>query len=288
MTLVRANDTLVHALPRGALPVLSLAVAVALASLLPLPARASGVTAAILPDSGYVSPGSEFSLELWLTSPGDSIDGFAATVEYAPAALTFLQASPLSFQEGAYMKTPPACGNTAHYFTSAADSLVISDVLLCGGTGLVGPGQLYKLRFRAPSAPQWTWVRIRRIQFYRRGLFVDPAHPSDAAVAVGVPVDVPVAGAVRLETRVSVAPNPCRTAAAVIVETAAAGMQQVVVCDVQGRAVRHLDRAVVGAGTRRIGWDGRDDAGVRLAPGVYRVLVTTSGKSTGARMVLLP
>jgi hypothetical protein len=286
MALVRPNDTLVHGLPCGALPVLGLAAAVALACLLPLPAHASGVTVAVLPDSAFVSPGSEFTLELWVTEPGDSINGYDAVVTYDPAVLTFLPTSPLALQEGAYMTA--ACGNTFPYFTNAGDSLVISHVLLCSEVSLPGPGQLYKLRFRASAIPQWTWVRIRSIQFYGAGLFVNPAYPSDAAIAIGVPVDVPGPEPAPLVTRVKVVPNPCRAAAAIIVETAAVGEQQVLVCDVQGRAVRHLDQGAIAPGSRRIAWDGRDDAGGRLAAGVYRVLVKTSGKTAGARIVLLP
>ena len=283
---MRANDTLVHAFPCGALPVLGLAVTIALAGLLPLPARASGVTAAILPDSTYVSPGSEFTLELRLTAPGDSINAYDAVIQYDPAALTFLPTSPLSLQEGAYMKA--ACGTTTQYFTNAGDSLVVSHVLLCGGVSLAGPGQLYKLRFRASQTPQWTWVRIRHIQFYRAGLFVNPAYPSDAAVPIGAVSGVPGPGPGPAGIRVEVVPNPCRAAALFVVETAAAGEQQLVVCDVQGRTVRHLDRGTIAPGTRRVAWDGRDDAGLRLAPGAYRVLVKSPGKTTGAPVVLLP
>jgi hypothetical protein len=137
-TLVRAKGSLVLLHPRSALPVLGLAVAMALACLLPPAAWSSGVTTALLPASGYVSPGSEFTLELWLTAPGDSINAYAAVVEYDPAALTFLQASPLSLQEGSYMTS--ACGNTVNYFTSAGDSLVITHVLMCNGIALRGPG----------------------------------------------------------------------------------------------------------------------------------------------------
>jgi hypothetical protein len=286
MTVVRANDTLANVFPSGALPVPGWLVALALAFLPSAHAHASGVTAAVLPDSGWVSPGSEFTLELWLTSPGDSIDGYDAVIDFDPAALLFLPTSPPSLQEGAYMKS--ACGNTFPYFTNAGDSLVISHALLCGGLSLPGPGQLYKLRFRASTTPQWTWVRIRSLQFYDHGLFVNPSLPSDAAVAIGVPVDVPGPAPPPAEIRVKVAPNPCRAAATIVVETAAAGEQQVVVCDVQGRAVRHLVHGATPPGTRRIAWDGNDDAGVRLAPGVYRVLVKTPGRTTGARVVLLP
>jgi|WetSurMetagenome_2_1015567.scaffolds.fasta_scaffold365310_1 hypothetical protein len=287
MTVARSNDTLANVFPCGAPPALSLVVAIVLACLLlPLPALASGVTAALLPDSGFVTPGSEFTLELWVTAPGDSFNAYDAAIEYDPAVLTFLQSSPLSLQEGAYMKG--ACGSTYQNFTGAGDSLVIAHNLLCNLVSLPGPGQLYKLRFRASGAPQWSWVRIRSLQFYQDGLFVDPAVWSDAAVGIGVPVSVPGLGPAPMETRVKVAPNPCRTAAAVVVETAVAGEQQVIICDVQGRAVRHLDRGAFAPGTRRIAWDGKDDAGLRLAPGVYRVLVETSGRITGARVALLP
>jgi hypothetical protein len=258
MTAVRANDT----------------------------ARASGVTAALLPDSGFVSPGSEFTLELRVTASGSLFNAYDAVVDYDPAVLTFLPTSPSTLQEGAYMRT--ACGNTFHYFTSAGDSLVISHSLMCNLVSLPGPGQLYKLRFRAPSTPQWTWVRIRSIHFYDDGIFVAPAFASDAAVAIGVAVGVPGPGPAPAGIRVKVAPNPCRAAAAITVETAVGGEQQVVVCDVQGRAVRRLDRGTITPGTRRIAWDGRDDAGARLAPGIYRVLVRTPGETTGARIVLLP
>jgi len=286
MTVERANDSRAQVFPCGSLPVLGGAVAIALACLLPLPARASGVTAAILPDSVFVSPGSEFTLELRVTEPDSFFNAYDAVISYDPAVLTFLQASPLSLQEGDYMKA--ACANRWNYFTSAGDSLVISHVLLCAGLSVAGPGQLYKLRFRASVAPQWTWVHIRHIQFYKAGRFVNPAHPSDAAIALGVPVGVPGPGPAPGASRVTVAPNPCRSAATIVVETAAAGEQRVVVCDVQGRAVRHLDHRTSAPGTRRIAWDGRDDAGVRLAPGVYRVLLESPGRTTGARVVLLP
>lgn len=285
MTVERANDSRVRVFPGGSLPALGRAVVVALACLLPLPARAAGVTAAILPDSSYVTPGSEFTLELWVTEAGSAFNAYDTVISYDPAVLTFLQTSPLSLQEGDYMKA--ACADRFNYFTSAGDSLLISHGLLCADLSVTGPGQLYKLRFRASTTPQWTWVRIRHIQFYDAGKFVNPAYPSEAAVALGVPVGVSGPGPAPGRTRVTVAPNPCRAAATIVVETAAPGDQRVVVCDVQGRAVRHLDHGAIASGTRRIAWDGRDDAGVRLAPGVYRVLLQAGGKTSGARFVLL-
>jgi hypothetical protein len=262
-----------------------LAVAFALSCLAPPSGHAAGVTAAILPDSSFVTPGTEFTLELRVTEADGFFNGYDTVISYDPAALTFLQASPLGLQEGSYMTA--ACADRFHYFTSAGDSLLISHVLLCDGLSVRGPGQLYKLRFRAASSPQWTWVRIRHIQFYDAGRYVNPARPTDAAVALGVPVGVGGPGPTVAETRVTVAPNPCRAAATIVVESAAPGEQAVTICDVQGRAVRHLGQGPVTPGTRHIAWDGRDDSGARLAPGVYRVRVNGGGRTTGARVVLL-
>ncbi len=286
MTVERANDFRAKVHPRGSPPVLGWVAALLLACLPHAIANASGVTVAVLPDSAYVSPGSEFTLELQVTEAGSLFNAYVATIAYDPAALTLLPTSPLSLQEGAYMKT--ACGSTSHNFTTAADSLVIVHSLLCNGLFLPGPGQLYKLRFRSSGPPQWTSVSIRNIQFYNAGFFVNPSHSSDAAIAMGVPVGVPGSGAPPGKTRLRVTPNPCRAAATVFVETAAAGWQRVIVCDVQGRTVRHLEDGATAPGTRRIAWDGRDDAGTRLAPGVYRVLVGSPGASAVAKVVLLP
>ena len=39
--------------------------------------------------------------------------------------------------------------------------------------------------------------------------------------------------------------------------------------DLSGRAVRHLDTVKGNAGTIRIGWDGNDENGAKVAPGIY-------------------
>ena len=86
--------------------------------------------------------------------------------------------SPLDLQEGFYMTG--ACGATFQRFGYGGDSLVISHALLCNDLSLTGPGQLYRLRFRASATPQMTAVRFRHVQFYDGGLYVNPTHTSDA------------------------------------------------------------------------------------------------------------
>jgi flagellar hook assembly protein FlgD len=41
------------------------------------------------------------------------------------------------------------------------------------------------------------------------------------------------------------------------------------ILDIQGRLVRSVHRGVLAAGEHRLEWDGRDEAGNAVAPGLY-------------------
>jgi flagellar hook assembly protein FlgD len=60
------------------------------------------------------------------------------------------------------------------------------------------------------------------------------------------------------------------------------------VVDVAGRRVRAIPAAGDrGAGTHRIGWDGRDGAGAPVAAGTYFVRMTAGGASGTKRIVVV-
>ncbi len=260
------------------------ALGLAAAGLAPAPARSQGTAAALLPDTLFSRPDSTFTLTLTVETAGHAFNGYDAVITYDPSALTFLQASPLSLQEGASMTA--ACAARFHWFQAAGDSLAINHVLLCDGVSLAGPAQLYALRFRAAHAPQYTTVHVRHVQFYDGGLFVLPSTGADAWVSIGMPVDVPPEAA-PARALVRVLPNPCRAAASVVIESPGGGAAGLAVCDVQGRLVRRLE-AGPGAGTRRVTWDLKDARGARVAPGIYRVFLTGGGAPVGTRVVVLP
>jgi hypothetical protein len=259
-------------------PALLLAVSVS-------PAFAQGVHVALMPAQQTVAPGAEFVLELDVTEPGLPFNGYDAVIEYDPSALTFLPASPLSLQEGSYMKG--ACGSTFHYFMYGGDSLLISHALLCPGMVLTGPGQLYRLRFRASMTPQATWIRIRHVRFYDAGTEVGPLFHADAVVGIGVTLGAPLPGTPR-GISLRVAPNPCRAAASILVECDVAGEQRLQVFDVAGRSVRLLERGAFNPGRRSLVWDGRDDRGARVRAGIYHVVLSAEGRVVTARLVLVP
>jgi len=253
----------------------------------PAPMRAAGVTVALVPSSSTVAPGAEFDVYMQATLAGDLFNGFDAVVRWDPAALTFLPLSPLSLQEGSYMKG--ACGNTFHDFRQGAMTDTIADVLMCSGIFLPGPGQLYRLHFRASNTPQATSVRFDTTTFYRAGVYVWPVHTTNAIIGIGMPAPVGVNDPPVPCLALSVAPNPGRGAALrFVLEADRPGLQRLTVHDVQGRTVVRLVDGWYSAGTRVVTWEGRDRAGARLPAGIYLVTLEAAGKIASTRATLLP
>lgn len=247
-------------------------------------ARAQSVDVAIDPPVQVVNPGDTVNVTLDVTKAGLAFNGFDALIGYDPAALTFLPTSPLSLQEGAYMKN--ACGNTFHHFIAAGDSLSISDVILCADVALTGPGQIYKLRFRALSTEQVTHITFRAVQFYNAGHFVNPDSTHDAMVGIGVQLSTPP-NAPPLRPRLDIQPNPAHGGTSIRISTAAGGAQQLDVLDLLGRRVRELDRGTFAPGTRLVPWDGTDARGLRVAAGIYLVRLRAGASTTQTRVAML-
>jgi hypothetical protein len=264
---------------------LGLAAAVCLCAA-PSPLHADGVTVALLPNGTTVTPGSEFDLVLQCTQAGDLFNGFDALVSWDPAALTFLPLTPTTLQQGLAMTG--ACGNTFHDFHAGADTDTITDVLLCNDTFLTGPGQLYKLHFRASSTPQVAVVRLAGVKFYDAGRYVTPVHVSNAVLGIGVPAPVAVGDPPAARLALRAAPNPSRGGLQLAIAADRAGVQRLTVRDLQGRVVRRLAEGWRAAGARYESWDGRDEAGARLPAGIYLLTLDAGGRTTTQRVTLLP
>lgn len=245
----------------------------------------AAVTLAMSPETLTVAPGATFTLTLQVPVTGAAFNGYDAIVEYDPSKLTFLPTTPITQQEGSSMRA--ACSNTFFVFSAAGDSLSISHVLLCNGATLSGPSQLCVLRFRASNSPGAAWVRLRRVQFYSEGLYVNPAITSDALVKWGVVLDVPPTEA-PLDVRLGVRNNPSRNDQWIEAASPLSGPQDLRVFDPAGRAIRRLDSGFRSAGTRSVPWDGRDDSGRKVSPGIYRVRFEAAGRTVCAALVRLP
>lgn len=88
---------------------------------------------------------------------------------------------------------------------------------------------------------------------------------------------------------VSNAPNPFRRATEIRFELPGPGAVDLIVYDVQGRQVRTLLAGVIlPAGAHQAVWDGRDDRGLRAAPGVYLYRVRAAGGEGLGKMLVIP
>ena len=253
-------------------------------------ARAAGVQAALMPAQQTVSPGATFDVTIEVTAAGSQFNGWNAVVTYDPAALTFLPTSPTSLQQGCLMTgaCSAACGTTNHLFSMAADSVEIHDILLCDQIFLTGPGQVYKLRFRASNTAQVTNVRFRRAPtFLRAGLYVTPVSAADCVVGIGTLLGVDAERAGEAGLRLRAEPNPSPGAVLLTVEADAAGEQRLDVLDVQGRLVCRLAGGWYGRGIRQVRWDGRDASGARAPAGVYLIDLRAGRRVTRAHVTLL-
>lgn len=248
-------------------------------------AAAQGVHVALTPAAAQVEPGAVFDLDLEITQADSPFNGFDAVIGYDAAALTLLPLSPTSLQQGTLMTD--ACGNLFHRFQQSSGSATVSDLLLCAGVSVAGPGQVYRLRFQASNTPQVTHVTfLPGLQFYNAGLYVNPAHSTDAIIGIGTTLGADLqagAGALSLH----VAPNPTRGGTTFVVEAARSGPQRIRVVDIRGRLVRRFEDSLATAGRRIVSWDGRDSAGRPLPAGVYVVTVEAGGRSVSSRVSLV-
>ncbi len=282
----RTNGSGVRIASRNGLVACVWLLAISLLWMATSPARADGVHVALVPDTVAAAAGDTVYLELDVTEAGAPFNAFDAVIGFEPSALTFLPTSPLTLQEGSLM-TGACATSPFQYFVAAADSLLISIAIQCAGVSLTGPGQLYKLRFRAQDVQQGTWVHIRHIQFYDAGIYVNPAYATDAYVVIGAPTGV-AAPAVPAGLSLGAAPNPCRSGTVFSVGSDNGGEQSLSVYDITGRMVRSLERGSFAPGARRVAWDARDNAGGRVSPGVYQVVFRAPGCQRCIRVAVIP
>jgi len=248
-------------------------------------ASAAGVSVAFAPTHQIVGAGSGFDVELRVTGAGASFNGFQAIVHFDASHLTLVPMAPVTLQQGSYMTS--ACSTTFHQFAATSDSVNVTDVLLCNGVSLTGPGQIYKLHFTAANTPNTTTiVHLDQVAFYDAGVRVTPVATQDDTVTIDNPVGVgdgPSGALIELRA----APNPALSGTSFRVGSPVAGPQTLLVENVAGRVVRRLDVGEHAAGERVVPWDGRDDAGRSLPSGVYLARFATPAGARAARVILL-
>ena len=82
--------------------------------------------------------------------------------------------------------------------------------------------------------------------------------------------------------------SPLGGAVALLVDLAAPAAGRLEIFDLGGRRVRDLARRNLPAGATVIAWDGRDDGGAPVRPGVYFARLSTPGLERTARLLIAP
>ena len=246
----------------------------------------AGVQVALTPAAQTVVPGSDFYIDIMVTQPSDPYNGWEATLDFDTSALTYL---PASNEQGCLMTgdCSNACGGTVLEVTPGPDSLYIFNALACYQTFISAPGQLYHLHFRATTHVQQTTLSFRLLNFSKAGLRLSPILYAPAQIGIGMPVSGVGPSTSAAGLRLSASPNPARGSVTLAVGSEQSGQQELTVRDVQGRSVRTLARSWQAAGSRQLAWDGTDDSGSRVAPGVYLVTLRVGNHQTQNRVTLL-
>lgn len=94
-------------------------------------------------------------------------------------------------------------------------------------------------------------------------------------------------GALAADVRFSAAPNPFRTGTRLYFDLARDARVEMSVFGVDGRRITRLVNERLPAGSYSRAWDGRDEAGRRVAPGVYLVRLERDGVAGTLRIVRL-
>ncbi len=161
-----------------------------------------------------------------------------------------------------------------------------------GGPADESPGNMiYSWNYTGPHIPRPEQPRVHLNLWQYAG---PPATNQEVVldaftfVPEGGNVAVPEpAGAGGAALRAAAAPNPTTGATRIHYTLPRGGPVELAIYDVSGRRVRTLVDGVHPAGSYEAAWDGRDDAGLRPAPGVYLYRLTSGRNGTAGRLVLL-
>jgi len=84
-----------------------------------------------------------------------------------------------------------------------------------------------------------------------------------------------------------IAPNPLVSETTIQYEASGDARLRLVVLDIRGRVVSVLRDEAAGGGVRSVRWNGTDDSGRQVPPGVYFVRLTSGGVAKTGRVLVI-
>ncbi len=137
------------------------------------------------------------------------------------------------------------------------------------------------------SPPDTGYADAGAIGFYYKLSAVD-AHGNESGFALLTPASTAeVSGATLALALAAPAPNPASGSVMLRITLPTTDRADLAIHDVSGRRVRTVLTGVHGPGEHAVRWDGRDDAGHALAPGLYFVRLETAGRVLTQRIARL-
>jgi flagellar hook assembly protein FlgD len=82
-------------------------------------------------------------------------------------------------------------------------------------------------------------------------------------------------------------PNPASRGSEISFSIPQESQVQLRIFDVAGRQVRTLINGAMAAGPHTAKWDGADDAGLRVSPGIYMVQLTAPGETAHRKVTVV-
>jgi hypothetical protein len=212
-----------------------------------------------------VAAGDEFDAVLHLSAAG-TMQGFSARLGWDAGVLQPLGVTSAGFlegQEGIALSPGPAGVDGA--------------LLGVRGAGIRGTGDVARFHYKA-LRDGVTGLKIASV------VARDAANRTLAASSLTQSVEATLPAHTMM---LAPSPNPARGASTLEFGLAERGDAELSIFSVDGARVRTLAHGPREAGAYRLTWRGEDDAGKRLAPGVYWARLTTGGLKLTRRIVFL-
>lgn len=198
-------------------------------------------------------------LKLGVCALGDDVHFYTRS---APGAVDLCWEAANTSLSGFNLYRRDAAGDAATSYTRLNDALIRGKSPWRWRDGAAAPGREYEYKLEAVALTGQTQtygpVRGKTSGTAKRALTLYQSWPNPARVTATIRFDLP----------------------------ASAGEVSLSVFDAAGRKVRTLSHGAMAAGNHDFVWDLTDDAGRKLAPGVYIYRLEGAGETIARRMVL--